>query len=169
MTLVTGKLVTKNSWGVMVEANLPLRLSILETKRCDVLYAKPCVAVCGDRVIDPSEPAEPAFDRSDRSKGAGGGRGSDREGQHRKMIMGVGPIGKLDAIGGDESRTLLPLRPKAATAPKPQNSDPEIDPVFGERVAGQRGTQTVVDQGGAYTCRLTCLRPSILITLLSRL
>ena len=29
VTLVTGKLVTTNSWGVMVEANLPLRLSLL--------------------------------------------------------------------------------------------------------------------------------------------
>ena len=28
MTLVTGKLVTIDFWGVMVEANLPLRLSV---------------------------------------------------------------------------------------------------------------------------------------------
>ena len=59
-------------------------------------------------------------DRRDRSKGTGGGRGSDREGQHRKRIMGVGPIGELDAVGGDESRTLFPLRPKAATASNPR-------------------------------------------------
>ena len=40
-------------------------------------------------------------------------KGTDREGQHRKQIMEVGPIGELDASGGDGPRTLPPLRPKA--------------------------------------------------------
>ena len=37
-----------------------------------------------------------------------GGREIDREGEHRKLIMGVGPIGELDASGGDELGTELP-------------------------------------------------------------
>ena len=39
---------------------------------------------------------------------------TDREGQHRKQIMGLEPIGELDASGGDGPRTPSPLRPKAA-------------------------------------------------------
>ena len=42
--------------------------------------------------------------------------GTDREGQRRKLIMEVGPIGELVASGGDGPRTLLPLCSKAATA-----------------------------------------------------
>ena len=77
----------------------------------------------GDMEIGSLERAGAAIDRG---QGAGGGMGLDREGQHRKQIMGVGLIGELDASGGDGPRSLPPLRPKAATAPMPHSSDPKL-------------------------------------------
>ena len=44
---------------------------------------------------------------------------TDREGQHRKLIMESRPIGELVAPGGGGPRTSFPLRPKAALASPP--------------------------------------------------
>ena len=43
----------------------------------------------------------------------------DREDQRRKLIMGGGPIGELDASGGDGPRTPFPLRSKAGPVVEP--------------------------------------------------
>lgn len=74
--------------------------------------------------------------------------------------MGSGPIGEVVTSGGAESRTEFPATPKAASAPRPHSSDPKINQVFGERVAGQRGTQTVFDQGGAGYLSIGMPKPS---------
>ena len=40
------------------------------------------------------------------------GNGSDREGQHRKQIMGGGSIGEVDISDGVEPRSETPAGPK---------------------------------------------------------
>ena len=129
--------------------------------------AKPCVAVGHSvAVINYEDQAGGTFDRCGpsvesearhvKSKGTNGKGGTDREGRRRKQIMGVGPIGELDAFGGDGPRTLFPPRPKAATAPHAPGSPMTVDRVRAEqtssgeqRVVNQPMTPTAFDQGEA--------------------